>query len=450
MRAATYLRQSVDHAEGIERQRERTAALIRARGWELAAEYVDNDTSASKARGDDTGWAAMLASEADVVVAVDLDRLLRDVRDLSTLIDTGKKVVTVDGEIDLSTADGEFRATMLAGIARFEVRRKSERQRRANEARASRGEWVGGRRPFGFEDDGHTVRADEAQAIRDGFRDYLGGGNLSAIARDWASRGFTTGQGGEWERTAVRVVLTNPRYAGRVRHRGQVVQKDGRPVAAVWPALVDADTFDAVQALLGGTRGRVTSARSLLTGVATCGVAGCGATIHAGGNARRGVRGYRCSGSLGHFARTADPVDDYVDTIVARRLMRPDAAELVIAAEASPEAREKADALRVRRDVTLGLAAAEGTMTPAQIKVATDHIEAQLAELDAQLADAGRARVLGDLIGNGDGYLALPTARRRQVIDLLMEVRILPPGRGTRTFRPESVQIEWRRPGRLL
>ncbi len=38
----------------------------------------------------------------------------------------------------------------------------------------------------------------------------------------------------------------------------------------------------------------------------------------------------------------------------------------------------------------------------------------------------------------------LSLAQRREVIDLLCEVRVLPTGRGKRTFDPSSVQITWR------
>src|SRR5699024_3969407 len=108
-------------------QRDRINALIKARGWTLADEYVDNSVSASKARGKGTAWAKMLAAaernEFDMIVAVDLDRLLRQTKDLVTLIETGAKIVTVDGELDLSSASGEFQATVLTGIARFEDRK---------------------------------------------------------------------------------------------------------------------------------------------------------------------------------------------------------------------------------------------------------------------------------------------------------------------------------------
>lgn len=434
MKAVCYLRQSVDQADGIERQRTRTRALIEARGWEFAGEFVDNDISASKKRGEGTAWFDLLHTEADVVVAVDMDRLLRDVRDLGVLIDSGKKVVTVDGEIDLSTADGEFRATMLAAIARFEVRRKSERQKRANEQRRGRGEYVGIHRPFGFEQDGMTPRPEERAAIVDGFRAYVAGSSLASIAQDWNERGLTSGQGNPWRRDSVRAVLRNPRYVGRVTHYGQEVGD------AAWEAFVDSNTWEAVQARVRGAQGRKTSAKHLLTGVAVCGV--CGAPVQSGGNARRGVRGYRCSAALGHFARMAEPVEEFVDSLIAARLNMPDAVELIRAPEVPKDLEAEAAALRSRLE-SLAVEFADGDLTAAQLRVATERIRDRLTKVEASMADAGRARVLSDVIGAGDVYLSLPVERRRAIVRTLVTVRVYPPGRGTRTFRPESVEIGW-------
>jgi hypothetical protein len=61
------------------------------------------------------------------------------------------------------------------------------------------------------------------------------------------------------------------------------------------------------------------------------------------------------------------------------------------------------------------------------------------------MADAGRVDVLGPLVLAGDVravWEALSVDRQRVVIDALMIIRIMPPGRGTRTFRPETVIIE--------
>lgn len=459
MKAAIYLRQSKGDDEGIERQRARCTKLAEAREWIVAKEFVDNDVSASQTRGQATAWAKMLdgvaAGEFDVIIATRLDRILRRVQDLGVLIDLDAKVVTVDGDIDLTSAFGEFQATLAAGLARFEVRRKSERQRDANAKRASEGKWVGGRRPFGFEADGVTVREHEADAIRRAYNDVVTGLSLAAVARNWNAAGFTTGQtrqarsghAGEpspWRASTVRRLLLNPRYAGRVRYKGEV-----QATPAVWPAIVEASTWEAVNAILTNPM-RATPGRAptyLLTGIARCGVAGCGATVHAGGNARRGVPGYRCSGSLGHFARMAEPIDDYVSQVIVARLSRPDARNLLHKPQTVDTGALTLEAagLRARMDA-LAVDFADGALTGSQLRAATTRMRERLATIEAELADAGRVDVLGDLVDTADVHAAwegLVQDRRREVLRTLADVTIHPVGRGTRTFRPESVTITW-------
>ncbi|MBD8010681.1 recombinase family protein [Microbacterium sp. Re1] len=457
MKSGIYLRQSLDAQEGIERQRARCLALIEARGWTLGAEYTDNDTSATKNRGAHTGWSRMLqdarAGRIDVVVAVNLDRLLRTQTDLSALIETGAKVTTLEGELDLTSASGEMQASVLTAMARFEVRRKSERQIRANEARAQQGKWVGGRRPFGYEADGVTIREPEAEAIRDAYRDILTGLTLAAVARSWNARGFVTGQARQarsghagapspWRADSVRAVLLNPRYMGRVRYKGEVMAAQ-----AEWPAIVDEATFEAARAMLENparrTPGRTPT--RLLTGLAVCGV--CGATVHAGANSRPGVRSYRCSASMGHFARMAEPVEEYVEAVAVARLSRPDARDLLTVSSNVDTAalRLEGVGLRERLDA-LAVDFADGDLTSSQLRIATDRIRKRMAEVESELADAGRVDVLGDLVAADDvqaAWDAISTDRRRAVIGALMQVTLYPPGRGTRTFRPESVGIEW-------
>ncbi len=457
MKAGIYLRQSLDVAEGIERQRERCRALVQARGWDLAGEYVDNDTSASKKRGEGTAWATMLddavRDRLDVVVAVDVDRLLRNVSDLVSLTESGAKVLTVDGEIDLTTADGEFRATMLAGIARFEVRRKSERQVRANEARARQGKRVGGRRPFGYEADGVTVRESEAEAIRAGYAAILAGETISSVVRMWNSQGFTTGQtrqarsghAGEpspWQRSTVRRVLLNQRNAGRLVYKGEV-----QATPAEWPAIIDEATFEGVRAILTNPsrvhRGR--GAVALLTGYAVCGV--CGATVHSGGSVRAGRRGYRCTKSMGHFARLAEPVEDFVESVAVERLSRDDARVLLVRAEtvATEDLHAELVGLRERLEL-VAVEFADGVLTAGQLRAATQRIQARIVELEGRLSDASRVDALGDLVGAadvGEAWGRLSTERKREALRALMRVTLYPPGRGVRTFRPESVGIEW-------
>lgn len=455
MRAAIYARQSVDQAEGIDRQLERCRALIAARGWAAGPEYVDNDVSASKTRGPATGWGRMLAAadEFDVVVAVNLDRLLRTQRDLTTLIESGVVVTTLEGELDLASASGEMQASVLTTMARFEARRKGERQVRANAQRARAGKWVGGRRPFGFEPDGMTLRPAEAEVIRAAYRDVLTGSTLAGVARAWNAEGFTTGQKrqarsghpGEpspWRADSVRAVLTNPRYAGRVRYKGEIMTEPAK-----WPALVDEATFAAVQAVLSdpARRSPGRGPSRILTGLAVCGV--CGATVHAGQNSRPGIRSYRCSASTGHFARMAEPVEEYVEAVVVARLQRPDARELLFTRRTvdTDALHVEAIGLRARLDA-LAVDFADGALTASQLRAATERIRENLAAVESQLADAGRVDVLGDLVGAADVAAAWESRsldQKRAAIAALMRVTLYPPGRGTRTFRPETVGIDW-------
>jgi len=450
MRAATYLRQSVDHAEGIDRQIERTRALIAARSWQLVGEYADNDTSASKARGEGTGWARMLrdieAGRVEAVVAVDLDRLLRSTRDLNALIERGAKVVTVDGEIDLSTADGEFRATMLAGIARFEVRRKSERQVRANEARARAGRVVRGRRPFGYEADGLTVRPEEAEAVRAGYAALLDGSTLASIAAAWNEAGLRTGQDGPWRHDNVRHVLLNPRYRGAVRRHGEIVHEQ-----AEWPALVDADTFRAAEAILTDPARRTgaPSVKRLLSGIAECGV--CGSLIHAGGGARRGVANYRCKGALGHFARRAEPVEAHVVDVVTSFLANAKGADgqlilpAILAGAEGDELATEAEKVRGRIERLRAAFLADDDADEAEYAATSRGLRDRLADIEQRIVERMRAAELTDLLGNPDAravWDALTLERQRRVLRALpLRIVVHAPGRGVRTFDPSTVEV---------
>jgi len=155
-----------------------------------------------------------------------------------------------------------------------------------------------------------------------------------------------------------------------------------------------------------------------------------------------------------HCSRSALPVDEYVRDVVLERMSRPDAVAL-LSDNTRPDARklrERAVALRARLD---GLAAEFAdadpedpeAMTPREFRVAGDKLRQRLAEVEAQLADAGRVDVLGSLVHADDAartWEDMSEARRRAIVDLLMTVTIHPPGKGVRTFRPESVGIEWK------
>lgn len=433
---------------GIGTQRRRISALIEAKGWRLVTEYVDNSVSASKTRGAGTAWADMLAAakrdEFNVIVAVDLDRLLRQTADLVTLIDTGAKVVTVDGEIDLSTADGEFRATMLAGIARFEVRRKAERTVRANQQRREQGIPVVSNRILGYTPNGMEVIEAEAEAVRKAFDDFLAGVTLKQIGDDLTSKGFRTSKGRGFFMRNVRYMLENARYAGLIRHH-----ETGELYPGNFPAIVSEDTWRAAVDRIHDPGRRVSPGNRpkwLLSGIAVCGR--CGGQNIRVGKTTGGDPAYRCNDHA-HLSRKAEPIEQYINEVAITRLALPDTASLF-----ARETGVDVDQLRKDRMVAQskldGLAAlfADGSLTADAVRKASVKLRQRLNEIDTTLT--GPSMSLVAQVASADDVEAawwdLGIERRRLVLDALVKVTILPVGRGGSQggFDPETVRVESR------
>jgi hypothetical protein len=163
--------------------------------------------------------------------------------------------------MDLVTGSGRFVARMLVAKAAMESDDLSRRLKRASDQRAAEGR-PHGARAFGYEQDGVTIRASEAELLRRAAGDVLDGTSLNTIARRWNALGVLTPQRSKlWTGTIVKAVLTNPRHAGLRVHRGEVVGP------AVWSAVIDRTTHDRLVAHLTAPRPRTPSRRTPFTGV---------------------------------------------------------------------------------------------------------------------------------------------------------------------------------------
>lgn len=466
--------------EGIDRQRARCTALAESRGWELVQEYTDNDVSASKPRGKGTAWYRMMhdvkSGSIDTVIAVDQDRLLRTLSDLVTLMDMGVKVVTVDGEIDLSTAEGEFRASMGASMARFEVRRKSERQVRANAHRRGLGLPPGGRRAFGYTklrngasldsatrltadgntypDFGHQPTEPEASAVRRGFALLLSGASIQSIAKTWNAEGLTTTTGTPWQPYSVRAVLSNPRYAALVApprvsdttSPGHYLSLDDLAVGS-WEPLVSLETWQASRDLLAdpvrkSNPGRLP--RTLLSGIAWCET--CRAPMRAG--VTNGIKLYRCSTGI-HISRKREDADYFIQHIVLNRLATPDAASALL------DRRDDSDTQRLREELRAAQAAernvlalvSQGLTTLTKASASLRDVRERVAAIETALSEVGKIDVVSELIGAADAagasaparwtavatmWEGMDVERRRAIVAALLDIVMASPGKGSR------------------
>lgn len=461
MMTAVYLRISEDRLGeglGVERQREDARALTERHGWAVR-EFVDNDISATSGKFR-PGYAALMAAvkagEVERIVVFHTSRLWRNRREradgIELLREARVSVVPVKGpELDMTTAYGRGMAGMIGEFDTMEVEIKSERQRREAQQRAEHGKPAGGRRAFGYTSDGMSLVEDEAEALRGAYQRLLAGRSLSGIAQDLNAARFTTTVGGVWRHNAVRLMMGNLRNAGIRTHRGKEVGP------GLWPAIVSEETVRAAIAMLSEPKRRtnhVGSARRWLgTRLYRCGRTGCGALVvstyrekYADGRVRRVYRCPACS-----LSRLAEPVDSWVRRIVADRLGRPDARDLLNSGNdngVDVEAlRTQAMTLRQRRDSAVKMWA-RGVLDDQELETAKREIAAELAEVEVKLAEAGRENALVPLLTAED-----PVAEWRKmegridqeqaVVRALTTVRLLPPPLGRRKFDPDTVEPDW-------
>ncbi|MCU1614700.1 MAG: putative recombinase [Frankiales bacterium] len=454
LRSAIYARQSLDRTgEGaaVDRQVADCQAIADRRGWVVVETITDNDMSASTGKprpGYQKLLSLMRSRSVDAVIVWHVDRLTRRLVDLEEVITicetTGVRLATVTGDIDLGTDTGRMLARILASVARGEVERKGVRQRRANEQRAADGRMGWTRRPFGYDrQDGEIVVVEpEAKALEQAAETILAGGTLAAGVRMLDSTGLTTTAGKPWNVTSLRRALLNPRYAGRVSHRGADVT-EGK-----WPVILPGDVQERLSEKLRDVKRRLqqgTEVKYLLSGLARCGR--CGAVMFATSAAVKGrrYRIYRCLSC--YLTRRADLVDEVVEGVVIARLSRPDAADLFAEDEDVPALRAECAELRGRRDDLAGLLA-DGLLSASAVRERSQALTQRINGLEDQISRAlGESPVTALAAADdvGAAWEAMPLRSRKQVVDLLMTVTILPVGKGQR-FTPEQVQIEWRQP----
>lgn len=444
MRAFIYARQSIDLSEGIDRQLERARRLAEQRGYRVVQEWVDNDTSASKSRSK-AAWPKMLealrAGEAGVVIAVDIDRLVRSLHDMLDLMESGAAVLTVDGELDLTTADGEFRASMMASLARFETKRKSERQLRANEHRVSQGRPNPQRRRYGYESDMRTPREAEAAVVRQVFEAVAGRQSLRSLSKELNAQGFLTASGKEWSPVRLREMVMRP-YEGGFTYRGETIASD-----AVTP-LVSVELAETARAVLADPTRTTTpgpTVKHMASGLVFCGVCG-GPMVY--------MQTYRCRADASHPSIIKKTLEPILAREVARAVVTytgevRDEGRSDIRALVAEHEKLEAQAGHVLADRDEGLVSA--AVARARLEGLRDAREAVEATLEAARSSSSALVALHGLAQRLQGgqvetvtarFMELPLDEQRELIRQLLLVTVNR-GRGGERVNVEHLEAVW-------
>lgn len=461
-RAVIYTRVSRDDSgEGRsnERQEQDCRDFARLRHYEVVR--VESDVSVSAYSGKTRpAWNrvmdAIRAGEVDLVLAWKVDRLTRTVRELVSIVDLCREhdvsVVTIDGDLDLSTPQGRAVATILGSISQMEVERKGERQRSANAQRRAEGQpWRSGWASFGY-DLNKVVIEEQAGMIRKAADDVLAGATLKGVAREWRASGVSTPRSSRgadgWTHNGVKTILLNPVNAGINTYRGEEIGRGD------WEPIIPESTLRQVQALLSDPSRRTYAGNgrrpeNLLSGIATC--ATCGHTVHAGTSNGRKV--YKCSNSEGdHLATDREQADQFVidsltrGEVFASHRVLPDVGEVadadaLVAEVASLDHREQA----ITDRFTLGL------MEESVWKRALTLIKEQRDALTVRIATTSGDRRTVTLLARArvENFLSLPLHDKRRVLAAIAELQLHPRNRRRNLPISDQVSIWARNPDRL-
>ncbi len=291
LRCAIYTRKSSEDGleqefNSLDAQREACAAYITSQkheGWVLLSEHYD-DGGLSGGSLDRPALQKLLQDIADgrvdQIIVYKIDRLTRSLADFARIVDTldaaEASFVSVTQSFNTATSMGRLTLNMLLSFAQFEREVTAERIRDKIAASKRRGLWMGGQVPLGYAADGRTLKINdsEAKTVRALYDLYEQHGTVrevkaAADQRGLRSRVRSTADGaqkggGAFDRGHIYQILTNPVYAGRIRHKEKVF--DGQH-----DAIVDLDRWDRIQRLLqdGAAKARARKTakqRSLLCG----------------------------------------------------------------------------------------------------------------------------------------------------------------------------------------
>lgn len=497
MRGAIYARYSGDRQRetSIDDQVRNCTRHAEREGIASVRVYHDKAiTGAVKAR---PGYQEMLSDAAadafDVLLVDDLSRLSRDDYEMKGVLRRfawqGLRVIGVTDGYDSTRKGHKIHAGFKGLMNELFLDDLRERTHRGMVGQALKGYNCGGRtygyRNVPIEDETRkdaygrpsviAVRyeIDEAQAaiVRQIHAWYAAGYSYKWIAVELNRRKVPSSRGGSWAVSAVKVVLENEMYEGRLTWNRRTWMKHpdtgkrtyrNRPrdewVVRENPDLriVDAGTIDAVRRRQKGNResgqGQFQAAsaqRYLLSGLMAC--ATCGGNfvmVSAGryGCAAHKTRGPQVCGN--GVTVTRHIVEDAVLRDIKDRLMEPDNVEkfkraalrVIEAQNASDKAaqigRSLRTAERVRENVLVAIK--QGIITPGT-KEALEKAEAEVADLKRQIAHAEQWQV--------SGILPRAVERYEQAVAQLktkLEERVEPAREILKTLLGERIRIHRR------
>lgn len=434
-------------ALGVQRQEQDCRQVANLRGWDVAEAYVDNDISAFRRGVVRPAFEHLLSDLADGnldgVVVYDLDRLARQPRDLERLIDlydTRRRVfATVQGDIDLGSADGLTMARVMVAFANKSSRDTSRRVARKALETAQRGVPVG-MRPFGWREDKQALEPAEAAQIRAGAKQLMAGVPLGSLTDQWNAAGGLTSRGNPWQRQTLRQMYLSPRLAGLRPYHGDVLIDDaGEPVRGQWEPILTVEQWQRLVAKLTAARTgeRPGGRRYLLSGLMRCGAC---SGVMVGNKATGKGHFFACKpanqGGCGQVNVIGPRVEAMVEEVILDLLGGITTAPSAVEFPGAVELTDKAE-----RVAQLMAAYAAGQLGAEVVFPAVESLQERIAVLRTEqkvhrpvMSTTTRAE-----------WPALEVGQKREIISTYVSAVVVKPAahRGGR-FDPSRIELVWR------
>jgi len=465
-----YLRLSDARTEEAFSGREgRLRADAARRGWTVAAVVIENDLREDGTPKPASAWKKrrirtpsgrvrlrvirprfreevdkLATGRIGALLAEDLDRVVRDPRDMEDLIEacelSGGSAVSSSGSLNLIEGGDPLTKAAARMAVTMAEKGSADTARRVKERRAilAGQSYGGGRRPYGYRVKKGTekyhrnlvIDKAEAAVLRRVAADVLDLGiTLAACARDLRERGVPTVTGAAWSAETLRVVLRKPAIAG-------LTKKEGELVEAPWPPILPRERWEALCRLFDERRGQNGNEPVwLLSGFARCGVCQGTCKVNGGGRAKGGhsyqCRARRQDGVPGqHVRRNAPRLDAYVAETLCGVLDRDANGDLL-----RPAPAEGADLTTLRRQMS-GIQRGrtesrrlhrEGLMTAAELADDLRRYGEQLSAVARLLEATAEADPLPEFRPEARGgrtaaqvWATLPIARRRAIAQVML------------------------------
>lgn len=286
-----------------------------AMGWDVYNKYIDAGFSGGSLKRPEM---ANLINDVkkglfDTVLVYKLDRLSRNVRDTLYLIKDVFNInkidfVSIQENIDTSSAMGTLFLTLLSAIAEFEREQIKERMQLGKLGRAKAGKsMMWGRTSYGYDYQKETgsliINPAQSLVVKYIFERYLAGRSITKL-RDDLNEKYPKEI--SWNYRAVRGILSNPVYCSYNQYKGQLFPGEHEPI-------ISEDVYKRTQEELKirqriaaeKTNPRPFQAKYMLSGLAQCGYCHAPLKLIMGGIRKDGTRFIRYECYQRHPRKTA-------------------------------------------------------------------------------------------------------------------------------------------------